>query len=354
MTIIILVTHLLSGGTERTASYLSDEFVKSGNNVTVLLTTGQIFYDLNPSVNVVKLGIPNKSANLISRVVNYFKRKKMVNKQIKTIKPDVVFCLHYKLIKYLKKNQSYVLISSERNNPKILKKNDLAEKIKLFKRTNGVVFQTKQVFDFYKTYCITNGIVIPNAVGNENVFNIKEEKNKKDCVCAVGRLYPQKNYPLLLEAFAIVSSKHPKLKLEIYGEGIQRDFLLAIIREHQLENRVYLMGLDKNAIFEVARSKCYVLCSNYEGMPNALIEAMAVGAPCVSTDCDFGPRELIKNGVNGLLVPVNDVNMLAIAIEKMISDELFASKCGAEAKKILATNSPSLIAKKYLDYFERF
>jgi glycosyltransferase involved in cell wall biosynthesis len=113
------------------------------------------------------------------------------------------------------------------------------------------------------------------------------------------------------------------------------------------------MGVAKDAVLKIADSSVYVMSSKFEGMPNALMEAMAIGLPCVSTDCPNGPAELIENGVNGLLVPVGDVEALSEAIIKMIEDREFAERCGKNARKILETHSIDQKAKEYAEYIEK-
>jgi glycosyltransferase involved in cell wall biosynthesis len=166
----------------------------------------------------------------------------------------------------------------------------------------------------------------------------------------MGRITPEKDYPTLLKAFSIVTKKCPHFILEIYGAG-SPEKLLELSQELEIKEKVFFKGAYPDALLKIADSKCYVLSSISEGMPNALMEAMAIGLPCVSTDCPNGPAELIENEVNGLLVPMQDEKALAEAILRMIEDEEFANKCGENAKKIKETNSVEKNAKIYLDYF---
>ena len=120
-----------------------------------------------------------------------------------------------------------------------------------------------------------------------------------------------------------------------------------------MEDKVLFMGTCPDAIVKVADSACYAMSSLFEGMPNALMEAMAVGLPCVCTDCPNGPAELIENEKNGLLVPMEDENALAGAILRMIEDKPFAEKCGKNASKIKETHSMDTNGKQYLNYLSR-
>ena len=155
----------------------------------------------------------------------------------------------------------------------------------------------------------------------------------------------------MLRAFSLVNKIYPQYKLEIFGGG-DSSALQALAQELGVEERVFFMGAHADALLKIADSKCYVLSSISEGMPNALLEAMAIGLPCISTDCDYGPRELIDNEKNGQLVPVGDCKAMANAIKRFIEDESFANRCGNEAKKIRENNSIENISLQYLDYIK--
>ena len=160
----------------------------------------------------------------------------------------------------------------------------------------------------------------------------------------------QKDYPTLFKSFQIILQSHPDYTLEIFGDGPDGPTLEEIALKMGIKENVTFHGAQKDAILQAADARCYVLSSKYEGMPNALMEAMAAGLPCVSTDCPNGPAELIEHGRNGLLVPVGDSAKLAEAMLKMIEDTAFAENCGKEAKKILETHSIDVKAKEYMDY----
>ena len=196
------------------------------------------------------------------------------------------------------------------------------------------------------------GVVIHNAVGNALVYQVSDSIEAKNKISAVGRLSEQKDYPSLFKAFRLVSEKHPDIRLEIFGTGGDELSLRDFATKLGIDGKVDFMGTRKDAILMIADSLCYVMSSRFEGMPNALMEAMAIGLPCVSTDCPNGPRELIEDGVNGLLVPVGDHESLADAICKMIEDREFATTCAIRAKGILNTHSVENIAKQYMNYVQ--
>lgn len=126
-------------------------------------------------------------------------------------------------------------------------------------------------------------------------------------IVAVGRLSNQKNYQMLIEAFSIIKDDFPQCNLEIYGEGPLRDELDSLIKKYGLSDRVFLMGAFPDVLERIYGSRLFVMSSKYEGMPNALMEAMSMGIPVISTDCPCGgPSELIQDGVNGFLCENGD------------------------------------------------
>ena len=174
---------------------------------------------------------------------------------------------------------------------------------------------------------------------------------KENVITAMGRLDEQKGFDVLINAFKEVYNRHPEYKLKIFGNGLEKNKLQELINKLGLSENVILCGANQDAIFEVAKSKIYVLSSRYEGMPNALIEAMAAGTACISTDCKFGPSELINDGKNGLLIPVDDVRTLSEKILFLIKNDSARENIEKEAMKIRKKLDANTIYKKYYDYF---
>ena len=147
----------------------------------------------------------------------------------------------------------------------------------------------------------------------------------------MARLYPQKNQEMMIRAFAKIAEKYPDWQLVIYGEGPRRQSLQLIIDNLQLTDRIKLPGRTEQVIEELRKSKIFCLSSDYEGMSNSMIEAICVGLPIVSTKVS-GTNELIKDGVNGLLVDIGDEQGMTAALEKLIQDEALMKQMG-EANK---------------------
>ena len=150
-------------------------------------------------------------------------------------------------------------------------------------------------------------------------------------VVGIGRLTHQKGFDLLIKAYAQVAGRHPDWALHIVGEGEERSALLALIAKLGLESKVTLPGWLDNPYSMLGASDLLVMSSRYEGFGNVLCEAMACGVPVVSFDCPSGPSDIIRHGEDGLLVPAQDVEGLASAMDRLMSDEGERRALGARA-----------------------
>jgi glycosyltransferase involved in cell wall biosynthesis len=192
-------------------------------------------------------------------------------------------------------------------------------------------------------------VAIPNAspfeVGDPAPLTSK-------IVMAAGRLSSQKGFDRLIPAFAPVARAHPDWRLHIYGSGPMRGRLAKLVREHDLDGSVELMGLVNGLEDAFANASVYAMSSRYEGLPMVLLEAMAKGVPMVSFDCPHGPRQLIRDGENGLLVPDGDVEALTAALLEMVEDEEKRMRLGAGALKSAFEYEPGAITDRWEALFE--
>ena len=353
MKIAFLVVNLGCGGVERTVAYLSAFFAEQGEDVSIICISDEQFYEVSDKVRLLKLCIPSECNGFVDRAKKIILRFKKIHESLKKLQPDCLICLDAEMIRYIYWHHRFMrfkLITSERNNPLMDSPKKRKRKYKSFRNSNGIVFQTERAQNCYPRDIAERGIVIPNAVGNDYVYRLKKSVERRKVITAAGRLTEQKDYPTLLKAFARFHIDHKDYKLEIYGKGEELDSLISITKQLDILEAVEFKGAVKDAINPISTSSCYVMSSLYEGMPNALMEAMAVGVPCISTDCSFGPRELITHEKDGLLVPVGDVRALENAIRRMIDDKEFAKECSSAASKILERQSIPIIARRYLDY----
>ena len=353
---IMFVTHSMRfGGAERVMSLLSNEAVKRDNEIVLTIMDSEkiLAYSLDDKIKIEFMPTPrfNKLGNL----------KKLINELREIIlrhSPDVIvsfwnFALTYSWL--ATKGLGIPLVFSERNDPN---NNIKGFKSKLFqhfalKKSNHIVFQTEGARSYYGKKIHKKSTVIINPFSVSNLPKAIDGERTKTIV-SVGRFNAQKNQKLLIEAFSIVEKNHPEYRLVIYGEGSLRGSLESLICEKGLSDKVFLPGADSNVLDKINSAAMFAFSSDFEGLPNALIEAMMLGLPCISTDCSpGGARELIDNYKNGIIVPCGDFNAMADAIEYVISNPDAASAMGNEAKKLSLRTSVEHVFDEWYNIFER-
>lgn len=214
------------------------------------------------------------------------------------------------------------VIVSERNDPSKTVKGkvdnfirNILYKCKLCKK---IVFQTTGAKEYFDQAIQGKGEIILNPLKKE-VENIQWNPEYKEIV-AVGRLTEQKNYPMLIESFAQFANLYPDYKLRIFGQGELEGQLLKLASRMNVENKVVFEGFCSNVHQQIKSAGMFVMSSDYEGLSNALLEAMAIGLPCISTDSPpGGARMVIESGVNGILVPVGDIASMTKAMKKLLT-----------------------------------
>jgi len=220
----------------------------------------------------------------------------------------------------------------------------------LYPKADGFIFQTDEAKDCLKDVITCESVVIPNPV-NEVFLNKKISKKRNHDIVTVGRLESPKNQKLLIDSFNLIKDTYQDYNLRIYGPGSLKETLEKQIDTLQLNDRVFLMGNSDDVARDIIDACMFVLSSDYEGMPNALMEAMALGLPCISTDCPCGgPKYLIQNNENGVLVPVNDAEKMAEAMRKILNDSAFAKKIGENAKTSIEKIRPEKVCAMWEEY----
>lgn len=349
------------GGSERVLSNLTKYFSKYANVELLIILNSKVAYEIDDKVNISYLDkkeiLEYKSVNKFISILKYILRYIRYKKYLKKSKPDIIvsFMPEASFLSLLTpKSKKMKRIVSVRNDPDKEFKNFIYKYLskKLYKRADGFVFQTEDAKNYFDKDIQSKSMIIPNPI-NEKFMNEISIVNKKNdsLIVSVGRLDSQKNHFLLIDSFFKVLSKFPNANLIIYGEGILRDKLEEYVKKLEIENKVKLPGRVENIQELLKEASCFVLSSDYEGMPNALMEAMALGLPVVSTDCPCGgPRFLIKNNINGILVDRNNANQMSDAIIKILSDKEFSEYIGKNAKKIVDNLNPQKINKKWYEY----
>ena len=222
----------------------------------------------------------------------------------------------------------------------------------IYNQAEGAVFQTNGARDFYSKRLQEKSIVIPNPVVDNyseithDYYNINKE------LVSVGRFeIIQKRQDVLLKASKIVFEKYPEYKLIFWGDGPDEDKLKELAKELQIENKVMFAGVTNSVLEKVNQSEIFVLSSDYEGIPNALIEAMSIGMPCVATDCSpGGARMLLEDGKSGKLVGCGKYEELAKEIIYFIENREKEKEYGMYAKESIGRFSYSILMNRWEEY----
>lgn len=221
----------------------------------------------------------------------------------------------------------------------------------IFRFAKGAVFQLPKVCDYYSIIKAPTAI-IPNPVPNPQCTDILPISKRSNSFVSLGRLdIFQKRTDLLIDSFSLVLRKYPAYKLEIWGDGPDEMKLKKQVSKLGIENSVIFRGVSENPLHSMSLSKFFVLSSDFEGIPNSLIEAMSIGMPCISTDCRPGGASfLIKNGKNGIIVPKGNADALSKAMIFFIENQAKAQQLGLEAKHIVEVFNEEVISKMWSDY----
>lgn len=345
MIVTIFISGVTGGGAEKVSCAIASFLVSKGHKVELLTMSNEsATYPLDKRVSRYCLLKESERKNFLLNNIIRFAR---FVKYLLGYKPDVYLAMLPRNIitmlsmKFL---TSAKVIAAERATPASYKQKIQKKLLSLASKADGWVFQTNEQKDWYTSRTsLDNPIVIPNAI-NTDVLKQGESVDRSKTIVSAGRLTDQKNHELLINAFARIAEKHSDYNLMIYGEGPNRKKLSNQISRLNLNNRVFLHGYSSDVVSSVSKSSLFVLSSDFEGMPNALMEAMAMGVPSISTDCGGGGAKfLIENEKNGLLVPIGDVDALASAMDRVLSDRAFSEKISKNARTLCKTLAPDVI-----------
>lgn len=320
--VLFSVLSLSGGGAERVVSVWANELSQRGWDVSVLVFKRcKDEYPVLPSVRILEVAkTPEEYLGM-----SFMERFKKIRGLMKQAKPAY-------MLSFLSTAQFWTAICSMglkskrietvRNNPWRDGGGRLSRMVRNICYRTGwkIVVQSRDQAPFFSKGVQKKCALIPNPI-SEIYVNAFRQDTADEAVnfIAAGRLTPQKNYPMMIRAFAMAAQERPELQLRIFGAGseaYEKD-LKALIVELGMENNIRLMGRSAQIDEEYRTSDAFLMSSDYEGLPNALAEAMASRLICISTDCKTGPKDLIDHGMNGYLAPTGDTEAFAGCIRQV-------------------------------------
>lgn len=344
MKIVFMIPNMTGGGTERVISLLSDEYVKRGYEVAIMQFAGyEHAYELNGKVEDFSVasrsnGNPFTMLKKLVRIRRFFRQN-----------PDCrifAFCVMGAVYAALTTwgMERYLLVA-ERNSPDSCNIKRLRNWA--YRRADRITFQTEDGIGYFPGDIAAKARVIPNPVDAsvpERYEGLRDHR-----VVTVGRLHRQKNHALLLHAFSDFSRRFPDYELHVYGKGELEESLRKLAKELGIEDKVVWHGFCADVREEIKDAGMFVLSSDFEGISNSMLEALAMGIPTISTDCPIGgARIYIENGESGLLVPAGDRQALTEAMCRVAGDQALAEKLSINAARIKEKYSLSGIAEEFL------
>ena len=351
--LIIVTVSLGNDGAERVLTLLANSLIKKGYDITIIQTKpGAYGNSYNYDKNIKIVDFPYNGENGIWR---YFIEAKQLHDYLKgRAKSTILAFLSQSIFITVLANVglNHRLVVSERNDPRKCPANKAQRFIRniSFHFADNCVFQTKEVQRMFAKSIQKKSVVIPNPVNPQLPELICTNRDHR--IVTACRLHPQKNLKLLLEAFALFSIKFSDYSLDIYGEGVLEEKLKAESVKLGIAERVKFHGFVNDLYSKIWNASMYICSSDYEGISNSILEAMALGIPTISTDCPVGgSRLLIDNYNNGILVPVNNVNELYRAMEMIALDSEFAKGISERAVNVRIKYSIDNITKEWEKLF---
>src|SRR5262245_5075590 len=333
------------GGAQRVMALMANHWAAEGHHIT-LVSLGSQFkerFELHYLVKRVSLNLSSDSAHFGQALYHNALRVLRLRDQLRQLKPDVVisFMSSTNVLTILaSRGLGIPVIISERTNPHRQSIGSIWNTLRslLYRHADALVVQSSALTDWARGVAVRARVdIIPNPLNPE--FNVsagaagRQERN--NTIVAMGRLVRVKGFDLLIEAFAQCAGQHPEWLLVILGEGEERSNLESLIVAKGLQDRVQLAGQVSRPSHILGQADLFVLSSRFEGFPNALMEAMACKLAVISTDCPNGPRDIVRDGVDGLLVPPDDAVALAKGMDRLMANPAERQRLGAAAMEVI-------------------
>jgi glycosyltransferase involved in cell wall biosynthesis len=340
MKIVLLISAMQDGGAEAVASTLVNAWVARGDTVTLVATysgKSTCNYPLSERVNFVYLAdrVTRKGRGLLAFLERFGKLRALLRES----RADVIvsFLTNVNITTILaSRGLNIPVIASEHTNPLADRRSKLYNFLcrHVYPRADMLTLLTEDVVEPYRKQFVPKMKhieVMPNPLPDGVFMQALERDGERKRVVTLGRLNETKQFDLLIDAFAMLAGDFPDWDLTIWGEGPERAKLEAQVERLKMKQRIFLPGRTLSPWKELARADVFAMSSRHEGLPMALMESMAMGLPVVAFDCPSGPKELTRNGADGLLIPPGDAAAMAGGLSKLMSDPALREHYGARA-----------------------
>lgn len=344
--VIFVIPRIGKGGAERVVVNIANQMVSDGYSVSIYtILSGEENYKLAEGVNHVHLNVDDRN-KLLRMMKRFFKLRSMIkHSDADTV---IAFDRYYGIFSALFTGKR--VIGSERNDPySNMPIHSIQKYIRdwLYRHVDYMVFQTEYAQNYFSDCIKNHSTIIPNPVSADVLPEPYTGSRDKRIVTAC-RLTEQKNLPMMIDAFSSFSRVYDGYQLVIYGEGHLMESLKKYVVERGVERQVLFPGYVDNLPEKINSASMYVSSSDYEGISNSMLEAMALGLPVVCTDCPAGGAAMvIHNGDNGYLVPVKQAEMMAQAMCRVVEDEEHTFAMSRNAIEVRRTFSIQEIAKQW-------
>lgn len=342
LNILFLICDMQSGGAQRVASLLCNAWAGRGDRVTIVTyepETAKPFYPLSDKIDLLRLDLQGTSSDFVKALTFNAKRILRISKIIKNTQPDAILCFGYDVSVLgvlsamgLHKN----VIACERSDPSVYPDSGIWKKLRnyAYRHVDQLVVQTSASNEYCRQFR-QDVHIIPNPVIRPEITLPSDIKMPtRRFIASLGRLSQEKGHDILIEAFSGIAGEHPDTDLLLIGDGPCREFYEKKVSGLGLSERVHFAGQSKNPFPVLEQASVFILPSRFEGFPNALAEAMALGLPCVAAGSAAGAKALIDYGRNGLIVPGEDPQALGEAISSLLLDGDYADRLGKQAAEI--------------------
>ena len=353
--IVFVIEQLYGGGAERVTAALMNELCK---DTEVHLISTYCYDTTQEYPTDARIVHHNFAETAKTRAGLLLKRILFLRRTIREIDPMCVVSLAgcgtnaLLMLALLGKKTPQVL--SERNDPARFPASKIERGLRLlsYRMCDGLVFQTHEAQSYFSERIRSKSTIICNPLTGNLPPRYEGVRERKIVNCC--RLNQQKNLDLLIDAFSDIADEFPDVVLEINGEGPERQRLEQKTRDMGLAGKIFMPGYADNVFDKMLKASMFVSSSDYEGISNSMLEAIALGVPTVCTDCPAGSaREVIRDGENGLLVPVNDRKALAEAMRRLLAEPDLQERLSQNGCRLREDISVGKIADKWHAYIRR-